>query len=103
MQYEQLCLWSLSPAEKTLIDAHIAITGVLPVPRRKMAEHILSYGGKYDPNVTRTTDVLLVGVLRSVPDGISRKLRRARQLQAVGGEIRIVTLEEFQRMMEKND
>ena len=101
---EQLTMWDLSFSRDACRGHRIAITGTLPITRNEMISLIETHGGTYDASVTRTTDILILGTLRptaAIPDGISRKLRRARQIQTAGGEIMILTLDEFQRMMEE--
>lgn len=99
---EQMCLFA-SALPNTLSGVHIAITGTLPVTRAAMISGIEACGGVYDPTVKLVTDYLIVGVLRptmAMPDGISRKLRRAEQLRAAGGHICIVSQEDFLRLLE---
>ena len=101
-QYEQISFFP-SLTSKILMGRHIAITGTLPVTRAEMIASIFALGGVYDPTVKLVTDYLIVGVLRptmAMPDGISRKLRRAEQLRAAGGHICIVSQEDFLRLLE---
>lgn len=67
---------------------HIAITGRLSVPRCEAIRILEKSGAVYAPRVTRTTDVLLVGALRS-ETGMSHKLCRAYELLASGYPITI--------------
>lgn len=94
---------SFLPERGTLGGAHIAITGAMANTRSEVVSIIQANGGIYDTVVKHVTDYLVEGVLRPtvvIPDGRSKKLRRAEQLQAAGGHIRIITQEDFYRLLE---
>ena len=101
---EQLTIFDLLLPAEACRGLRIAITGTLPITRAEMITLIKSHSGMYDTTVTRSTDILILGNLRPskvIPDGISRKLRRAQQLQAACGKPKIVSFEEFEGIMEE--
>lgn len=96
--FDQLTILDFLYPNTDFLGLHFAITGILPFPRSHLIDVILANGGVYDSSVTLHTDYLILGVLRlssAIPDGISRKLRRAEQLQARGKQIQIVQFEDF--------
>lgn len=74
----------------------LVITGTLPVLRKEAIEWILLAGGQYRDSVTTKTTILVQGTLcaRNL-DGLTRKLRRVRQLNERGANIMILTPEQF--------
>lgn len=99
-QHTQL---NFAPKKNSLGGLHIALTGTLVETRPVIVSIIQANGGIYDTVVKHVTDYLVEGVLRPtvvIPDGRSKKLRRAEQLQAAGGHIRIITQEDFYRLLE---
>ena len=71
-----------------IVGKEVAITGTLPIPRAEMIDWIHAHGGYYHDRVRYLTNTLIVGEL---PGFISRKLRRANELNA--REERIVILD----------
>ncbi|MHC4860737.1 MAG: tetratricopeptide repeat protein [Planctomycetota bacterium] len=80
---------------------HVAITGrMASMTRREAGELIRERGGELSGSVSRRTDVLVVGQegWPLAADGnLTVKLRRAREIEAGGGAVRILSEDEFLR------
>ena len=76
----------------------VVITGILPLPRKNAIQAILISGGLYGVNVSRKTDILVVGSFHKGKE-ISKKLDYARTLQSHGSKIQIISPEEFFNML----
>ena len=84
-----------------IVEKEVAITGTLPIRRAEMIDWIHAHGGYYHNGVRYLTNTLIVGEL---PGFITRKLRRANELNV--REERIVILdgtELFARNEENGD
>ncbi len=88
---------------RSLADQVFVLTGRLSVPRVRLAEAIRCSGGVYRTTVSHNTTILVVGSLRNrTSDGLSKKLRAARRINAEDGpQIRIIGQEELYHMLEK--
>jgi tetratricopeptide (TPR) repeat protein len=80
-------------------DAQVTFTGKLASMTRPRAEQLVrAAGGKPVPSVSRSTTMLVVGMLGwpLLPNGrVSRKLERAEQLQAQGVAVNIISEARF--------
>lgn len=84
--------------EQSLIGIHIAITGKLSqMPRSKAAQLIHHLGGAFQPCVTRSTNILVVGSVRD--QRCTNKLCKAKALQNHGYSISIISQQEFYTML----
>lgn len=81
-----------------------AITGKLQsMNRREAAQMVLDHGWRFNENVTRSTDFLVVGEqdFRRFRDGErSRKLIQAEDLLKTGYPVEIITEDDFLRMLD---
>ncbi len=80
-----------------------AVTGSFSsMSRNEALQQIVNHGGKISNTITRSTDVLVVGEkdYQKMHEGkVSSKLRKALELQMNGGDIEIVSEEEFGKML----
>ncbi len=77
----------------TLAGKYIAITGTLSFPRSKVKELIEQNGGIFDSNLTKKTNILIVG------KNAGSKLAKAKKLIAEGADLKIVGEDEFLHML----
>ncbi len=84
-----------------LMGLTVVFTGKMQrLTRAQCRELVLLAGGIVQSNVSRYTDILVVGAFRkSQPCGISYKLERALFLSRSGYHIRIIHEDEFYEML----
>ena len=85
-----------------LADLKICITGDIPGYEREAVEALIAaHGGRATSSVSGKTDYLVVGVyLESGPGYISGKQKKAMEVIAEGGKVKIITPEEFFKMLD---
>ncbi len=93
------------PAElldEKLKGLKICVTGDIPgFDRTGIEEMILLHGGQAMRGVSKKTDYLVVGTYPDFgPDFISSKQKKAMEVIAEGGKVKIISPEEFMKMME---
>jgi len=86
-----------------LFGATVVFTGTLEsMPRRQAAQLVVDSGGRCSSSVTTETNLLVVGIqdLRTFRDGETRssKMRKAEVVLSKGGEIEIVSEDEFLKL-----
>jgi DNA polymerase III subunit epsilon len=89
-------------AEGPLFGEVVCFTGALMMPRREAATMAAAAGCSVEAGVTKHTTILVVGdqdARKLVGHKISSKHRKAEQLIAAGHPLRIVTEQDFMRLM----
>ena len=86
----------------SLMGQAVAITGRLSIPRREAIALISYSNGDYRTMVSSMTTILVVGAIQSsAPDGLTKKLRKAEQINASDpGHILIVDQNAFYRLLD---
>lgn len=83
-------------SEHLLFDQQVVFTGTLKsFPRPEAIKRVLAVGGKTADSVTRKTDILVVGL----EENKSGKLKKAEQMIEKSHHIKILTEDEFIRLL----
>lgn len=83
---------------KGITGRYFVITGKLFYMTRTMAAQLIqTYGGSFQPQVTKSTNYLVVGFIRD--NRCTNKITRARMLQTQGHSITIISQKEFYDML----
>jgi DNA polymerase-3 subunit epsilon len=100
---------AVRPHEENLDPAHplygcsVCFTGALQLyTRRVAAQTVADVGGYFSPNVTKTTDLLVVGIQdldRIGQDGMSSKMRKAVEMAASGHHIEVLDEADFYQLL----
>ncbi|RPD90486.1 hypothetical protein EGK75_01260 [Neisseria weixii] len=85
-----------------LFGQTVVITGDLSLPRAELQQIAADAGCNCTSSVSKNTTILVLGEtnLSAVKDGMSSKERKARELQAAGYPIRILSESEFMALLE---
>ena len=84
--------------EHSLIGINVAITGKLSQMTRNTAVQLIqNLGGAFQPCVTRSTNILVVGFVRD--QRCTRKLCKAKALKSNGYSISIISQHDFYTLL----
>lgn len=97
---------SQNDEDSPFFDKQVCFTGALEMVRRDAAQIILNIGGHVQTGVNKQTDYLVVGdtsYSTNVKDGVTGKMKRARELMGNGQDITILTESLFKSMLEEDN
>jgi NAD-dependent DNA ligase len=97
------CKDAVEPVDGVFASLRFCVTGDIPGYERADIERIiLEHSGKPTGAVSGKTDYLILGEFEDCAPGfVSGKLKKALELQELGGKIRIISPDEFFAMLEK--
>lgn len=95
---------SLFDEENMLFNKHCCFTGTLnEMTRREASQIVLNIGGKVDNNITKKTNYLIMGnfdYIKTIKEGASTKVLKARQLKKEGNDIEIIDENTFYKILD---